>query len=178
MQLMRHFEQHTARLLGSCQGDAKAQLMALTREVCALKLNEGQLLANLAAATKRADAAQLAAQRLRAGVEAAQVKVDALQGPAAEGQQHEGELMLQVAQLSAQAAAASQEQYRQKDALLQAQQVGGLPGLGCWVCCFCPPRPDHPQRPAALGLLPPIISSSLRCCRLPASRVTSQHLER
>lgn len=58
--------------------------------------------------------------------------------------QREGELALQVAQLSAQAAAAAQELYRQQDNLLQTKQVssgkrGAQPGeaaLAPSLACF------------------------------------------
>lgn len=60
-------------------GEPRDKLLALTREICALKLSESQLLASLAAANKRADSASVVNRTLQAALRAAEGKIDGFQ---------------------------------------------------------------------------------------------------
>jgi hypothetical protein len=143
MLISRHVDEHAAPTAAACNelgqaadggmdtsgSEQQCQLMALTRELCGLKLVESQLLASCAAANARCDAANLRAQRLAAALEAA----TAAKLPGAEAsnsglchqRQEDGGNMPEydTVQAAAQAAAQEQDRYRLKDQLLQANQV-------------------------------------------------------
>jgi hypothetical protein len=74
--IQRYFqEQVLAALLAD---DPRDKLMAVTREVCALKVVEAQLTASLAAASERADASLLQSFTLQQALQQAQAKLAAL----------------------------------------------------------------------------------------------------
>eukprot|EP00775_Hariotina_reticulata_P001932 gene1932-2262_t len=109
------------------------QLMALTREVCGLKLVESQLLASCAAANARCDAATLQAHRLAAALEAATAAMltrTAAVHIAPSHYRQEGDVSVtsmnapdnDTVQAAAQASAKEHELYRLKDQLLHANQ--------------------------------------------------------
>lgn len=75
--IQRYFqEQVLAALLAD---DPRDKLMALTRELCALKVVEAQLTASLAAASERADTSLLQSFTLQQALQQAQAKLSALQ---------------------------------------------------------------------------------------------------
>ncbi|CAD7695441.1 unnamed protein product [Ostreobium quekettii] len=116
--VVSYFEAELSRVLLSA--DPKEKLMALTREVCALKLSESRLLASLAAAERKGDGAGMHCGKVRAALGAAEAKIAELQDR--EGHGDDG-AQRDLADSHAQLAAKSHEIFRQRQELVQKTQA-------------------------------------------------------
>jgi len=99
-----------------CRDDAE-RVLALTREICALKLVESQLLASVAAAHGNSDASEARAQQLAAALAESEKHLTQLEAAPRRAAQGGGD----VAELSATLAAQSQQVYVLQDAALQVR---------------------------------------------------------
>jgi hypothetical protein len=126
--IQRYFqEQLLPTLLAT---DSRDKLVALTRQLCGLKVVEAQLLASLAAASRRADASLLQSFSLQQALQSCQAKLAALQagsGPDAP----EAALSLQVGRAGRVGLCAAGG----TGALAGQRSAGGVPDdRGC--CCM------------------------------------------
>ena len=79
-QVRAYFDREVLKVIATQPDDHRGALLALTREVCGLKLVESQLLGSLRAARRRADAATVQVTALRGAVEQAHHRVAELEG--------------------------------------------------------------------------------------------------
>ena len=116
--MKEYFEREVMRALVAA--DPAAKVLALTREVCGLKLVESQLLASLRAAKKRGDAARMQCSALREALHDAQGQVEGLKTLVRKGEDVSGAAA--AAAGAAQLSAKQQELHRSKEEALVVGQ--------------------------------------------------------
>eukprot|EP00891_Asterochloris_glomerata_P000304 jgi/Astpho2/304/Aster-02189 len=118
-EIRAYFDAEVVRLL--LVPEQQERSLHLTREMCALKLAQQQLIASHAAAKRRGDAVALQAIGLKSALQEAEARLSALQDKA--GHAALADQSAAVAELNARMAAKSQELYRLQEQLQQQRQA-------------------------------------------------------